>query len=55
MGTLEEEVRVVLEDWSQVKLDIAYKYLQARGCRSEALDARIQAGLRAEIKEGNER
>ena len=47
----EEEVRVVIEDWPQAKLLIAYKYLRARGLGMDNIDNKIDDALRAEIKQ----
>lgn len=49
----EDEVRLAMKDWSELQLNIAYKYLQALGCHSAGIDARIAALLQKEWNEGN--
>lgn len=49
----EDEIRAAVNDFSELKLNILYKYLQALGCHSAGIDARIEALLQKEWKEGN--
>lgn len=50
---IEDDVRAAMEDWSELKLNIAYKYLQALCCHSASIDARIATLLHKEWKKGN--
>ena len=49
----EEEVRVVIEDWSPAKKLITFQYLKASGLSTENIEYKIDNALRVEIKEGN--
>lgn len=49
----QDEVRIVMEDWSDLKLTIAYKYLRGRGFSMESVDYRIDAAIKAELAAGD--
>jgi len=50
----EEEVRVVIEDWSPAKKLIAFQYFKASGLSTENIGNNIDNALRMELKEGNQ-
>lgn len=50
----EEEVRVVIEDWSPAKKLITFQYLKAGGLSMDNIEHRIDSALRTEMKEGNQ-
>ena len=47
----EEEVRVVIEDWSPAKKLITFQYLKASGLSMDSIENKIDNALRIEIKE----
>lgn len=47
----EEVVRKTMEDWTLARLLIAYQYLVVRGGGHAAIEHRIDAALREELKD----